>query len=119
MFNADPEELRSIRAELLQDRCNLGVGVVHLPSRQIHLRSFRRLPHGGGHIELIDFYAWVFEECRGFVVARPNEECIIINVAHVNLQIGSLHMANETFRDVWQTLRNGWKQLLSERTTAS
>jgi hypothetical protein len=120
MFNAESDELRTVRDNLVHNRSDLGVGVVHLPSRQIHLRSFSLLRQGGGHIELIDQYAWVLEECRGFLIARPRDECVVINLSHVNQQVvGSLHMANETFRDVWQTLRTGWKQLLSQRTTAS
>lgn len=114
MFTLDPEELQLVCAGLEHDARLLGVGIVHLPSRRIRLNLFACLPHAGGHAEWVELCKIPFEECRGFVIARPHEECVIVNVSQLNMQHGSLQMANETFRDVLSTLRT-CRQRLKER----
>ncbi len=111
MFTVVSEELQAVRDALRTDSCNLGVGIVHLPTGRIALKPFESLRHRGGHVGLAAEMEWSPEECLGFMVARPSAECIMINRSQLNAQAGALHMPAETFRNVLSRLRNSWTGL--------
>jgi hypothetical protein len=108
MFSVSSEELQTVRDALLQDSYNLGVGVLYLPTGRIALRPFEQLPCRGGHVELASQLEWAPEECLGFFVARPVDECVMINRSQLNAQAGALQMPQGTFRNILQSLRQCW-----------
>jgi len=108
MFTVEREELVTVRDALMRDSCNLGVGILHLPTGRIALKPFAQLPHRGGHVELAGNLDWAPDECLGFFVARPTGECVMINRSQLNAQAGPLQMPQGTFRNILLSLRQCW-----------
>ena len=108
MFTIDPLELLAVREALREDPSSLGVGLLHLPSGRIVLRSFDEVKHRGGHLELADEQGWLPHQCLGFVVARPGGECVMVNLSQLNARSGQLFMPHDTFRKILLSLRQCW-----------
>ena len=84
MFNVIPTELLAVREALSQDPSNIGVGILHMPTGRIALRPFDRLRNRGGHLELAGECDWTPQECLGFIVAKPANECVMVNLSQLN-----------------------------------
>ncbi|MCE9530804.1 MAG: hypothetical protein K8T89_06740 [Planctomycetes bacterium] len=108
MFTVDPDELNAVREALARDRTEYGVGILHQPSSKIALRPFDQLRYRGGHQELISLKEWLPEDCLGFIVARPAEEYVMINLAQINTRDGPLNMPAGLFRNIVLSLRQCW-----------
>jgi hypothetical protein len=108
MFNVAPFELLAVREALQEDALNYGVGVLHEPTDRLALRSFNHVYHRGGHLGLVAECGWPATECLGFLVARPNGSCVIINVSQLNVRKGGLNMPAATFRNIVLSLRQCW-----------
>ena len=108
MFNVDSQELRTVREALKEDPSNFGVGILHQPTGRIALRPFNQLKNRGGHLELVNELEWSTRECLGFVVARPADECVMVNLSQLNAPTGALWMPAGTFRSIVLSLRQSW-----------
>jgi hypothetical protein len=112
MFTVAPFELLSVREALQDDPLNYGVGLLHLDTSRIVLRPFNDVCHRGGHLELVNEHAWLSGECFGFIVAKPEGTCVLINQSQLNVQAGGgLAMPKETFRNIVLGLRECWAEM--------
>lgn len=116
MYTVNPIELLSVRESLRTDPVNLGVGLLHQITGRIVLRPFEEIRHGGGHLELAAEYGWLPDECLGFMVARPANECVMVNLSQLNAQNGPLFMQHATFRTILLSLRQCWAGMAIQGT---
>jgi hypothetical protein len=108
VFTCDPQEVQRVKDALVQNDLNLGIGVLHEPTGQIHLAPMDSLPQRGGHAELVDLLQLPEAECKGFGILTRQGAFVPVNSSHLNGpqgQPGSLQMPADTFDAVVDALR--------------
>jgi hypothetical protein len=105
----DPAALQAVKDALNQNDRNVGVGILHEPTGQIHLLPMDSLPNRGGHAELASVRGVSQAECKGFAVAKSSTETFFpVNLSQLNGpqgMPGSMQMPQALFDDVVQALR--------------
>src|SRR5437870_5718081 len=104
-----PQEVQAVKDALDQNPNNLGVGIIHEPTGQIHLRPFDDVP--GGHAQLASDLGFPLAEVKGFIIGKSGNDYQVINASHLNNlaaqgATGSLQMPDDLFQKVLQGLSN-------------
>lgn len=108
-MTCDPAEIRQVKAELDANPRDLGLGVIHLPTGRLHLRSFDSVGRRG-HEALVSRLGYVAADCRGFVIVKDGPSFHVLNVSQLNGpqgRPGSLNMADDLFNNIVKELRHG------------
>src|SRR5947207_1942408 len=108
-MSCQPQELQAIKDALDRNPNNLGVGILHEPTGQIHLAPMDALPNRGGHDELAQLLNLPQGACKGFSIAKQGAAYTPFNVSHLNGpqgQPGSLQMPSPTFAAIVQALQD-------------
>jgi hypothetical protein len=105
----DANELQAVKSALTADNTDAGVGVLHLPTNRIHLRSTSQTKPPG-HNALVRQLALKRGDCRGFVIVlNKSGDYLIENISGLNSGSGgmnNLQMSQTLFEDVKQALMN-------------
>jgi hypothetical protein len=97
----DPAGVQAVKAALSQDTNDVGVGIFHEPTGEVHLSPINNLPNHGGHAELVSSLGLRLVECKGFLILRdPSGGFQPVNMSHLNGPQGvpgALRMPHLTF----------------------
>jgi hypothetical protein len=103
-FSCSPAEVQAVKDALRRNPHNGGIGIVHEPTRSIHLIPFDDLPDQGGHVTFATGLGFDLSDCKGFgIMVDPSGQPSPINASQLNgLQgaSGSHQMPPATFADV-------------------
>lgn len=99
--------MQAVKDELDKDTHNLGIGILHEPTGQIHLAPFDALGRLG-HDELVRRRSLPRNDCKGFVIHKnPDGTFTVYNFSGLNGpqgQPGSTQMPRTTFAQIVKAL---------------
>jgi hypothetical protein len=108
-FTCDPQEVQAVKDGLTRNPLNLGIGILHEPTGQIHLSPMDQLPNRNGHDDLVTRLQLPPDECKGFAIGIQKDGALVpVNLSHLNGpqgQPGSLQMPADTFAAILQALQ--------------
>jgi hypothetical protein len=86
-----------------------GVGIIHEPTGQVHLKPFDAVP--GGHVRLAGDLGLPLNEVKGFVVGLSADSYQAINASHLSNSSGqgasgTMQMPQALFASVLQSLKD-------------
>jgi hypothetical protein len=103
----DKSDVDTVKAALIADITDFGVGVYHIPTNRLYLRPASH-NQPVGQIALVTALGINRSDCRGFVIAKhpPTGQYVIENISGLNVGSGGvgLGMPQDEFDRIRQSV---------------